>query len=116
MAKSSGRAKISVNGQFIDTFKGVTLDPGGIVRTPQETAFNVHYTESSKASKLEIDHAFNAGNSLKDLDVTDAVVTIEWDTGQTHVIHGAFRTDPTTLGDEGKAKTVLQGNPAEEII
>ena len=116
MAQLVGRAKITVNGTFVDTFKGVTFNPGGAKRNPQVTAFKVHYSEELAPATLEIEKAVNKGDSIKTLDLASGTIIIEFDTGQTYVMKNAFRLDPADITDDGKSKVSFNSDPAEEIL
>lgn len=114
--KRTGKATVSINGVFIDTMKGVKLNPGGTKRTPVTSAHSVGYTEELMPSVLEFEKTQRAGDAMKDLDLADARITVEWDTGQTDVINNAFLTDPAQKTDDGKTAYVFNGDPAKEIL
>ncbi|EGF92421.1 phage tail tube family protein [Asticcacaulis biprosthecium C19] len=115
MAKLTGKAKITIDGDFIDTFKGVKFNSGGVKRTPVTSAHSVGFTEELTPATLEIEKTQVRGDSIKDLDISDATIQIEWDTGQVYVMPHAFRLDPADLGDDGKSKYVFNSEPAEEV-
>ncbi len=116
MAQTTGIAKVTVNGKFIDTFKGVTFNPGGKKRTPQVSAHRVNYSEELAPSTLEFDKSQVRGDSIADLDVANATIQVEFDTGQTYVMPNAFRLDPADITDEGKSKYTFNGDVAQEIM
>ena len=61
--------------------------------------------------------AVKAGTSLAEIGRwSDITATFEADTGQTWVISNGWVTEPPTVTDnDGKAKIVIEGPPAEEM-
>lgn len=116
--KLFGLATIRTDGQYLETFEGASMDPGGIKRTPRPGARNAGtFTESIEPSKVECEVQFGEGVSIASIQaISDGVITFETDTGQTYVINHGYCADPPQLGGEGKLKCVFQGPPAEEIL
>ena len=117
--KVMGRAQIKVNGTMLESMPGAVLDPGGVARTTVVAANSIAgFTEQLRQSKLEIEIAYKAKTSLKEIGGWDDVtVTFEADTGQTYVISHGWNTEPSAITDnEGKAKIVIEGPPAEEMM
>lgn len=116
MPQQAGRADITVNGVLVDTFDGVTLKTGGIMRTQNRTSRRGGWTEKTVGSALDIEKAINKGSSIAALDVADGVIQVKFDTGQTYVMPGATRQDPEELADTGKSKISFFGDPCKEIL
>jgi hypothetical protein len=117
--KLFGSALVKVDGGEVETFKGATFDPGGVTRTTQTGSVKVlGYTEEPRPSKLECEVAVRPGMSVDRINkLTDATITFRCDTGQTYVVAGGWNTGETALTEgEGKAKTVFEGPPAEELV
>lgn len=113
-----GKAQIKADGQLLDTLPGATLDIGGETRTTVVGANRVlGFTGAVAQSKLECEIAVKAQTSLAAIGRwEDLTVTFEADTGQTWVIsHGWVTNPPTTTDNDGKAKVVIEGPPAEEM-
>lgn len=113
-----GRAQIKANGKIFDSHPGATLDPGGVSRESVVGANAVHgFKETVKQSKVELEISVKAGTSLAEINrMDDITLTFEVDTGQTWVISNGWVTEPATLTDnDGKAKIVIEGPPAEEM-
>lgn len=116
--KLFGRATIRADGQYLQTFEGATLDPGGVKRTPRPGANSAGgFTESMEPSKIECDVMMATGVSIASIQaIGDGTITFECDTGQTYVVNHGYCADPPQLGGEGKLKCVFGGPPAEEIL
>lgn len=116
MAKLFGQATIFVNGRYVDSNKGATLDVGGAARTTKNTSKRVAgYTEETKPSKVELSLPLSADVHVADFDGTDIPITFQTDTGQIYTIPKAWRTDTATMGDQdGDLKLSFEGEPAEE--
>lgn len=114
-----GRAQIKANGQMLDSHPGAALDLGGVMRESVIGANGVHgFKESIKQSKLEVEISVKPGTSLAEIQRWDDITTtFEADTGQTYVQSNAWVTDTLSLTDnDGKAKVVIEGPPAEEMM
>lgn len=113
-----GKAQIKADGQLLDTLPGATLDIGGPTRSTVNGANRVlGFTEAIGQSKLEFEIAVKGQTSLAAIrNWDDVTATFEADTGQTWVIsHGWVTNPPTTTDNDGKAKVVIEGPPAEEM-
>lgn len=114
-----GRAQVKANGSMLDTMPGASLDIGGVSRKTVTGGSKVlGFQEEPKPSKLEVEIAVKAGTSLAEIARWDDITaTFEADTGQTYVISNAWVTEPPTVVDnDGKAKIVIEGPPAEEMM
>lgn len=112
-----GQTKIRVDGLELDTEGKSSLELGGIKRDEVEADNRAgFFSESTKSSKIECNVLVTAGVSLAFLaSINDATATMEADTGQTYVINHAYSAEVISVS-EGKAKLVLMGPPAEEMI
>ncbi len=115
--KVLGQVRIRVDGLVFDTEGKSTLELGGIARESVTGDFKAGYfSESTVPSKIECSVLVTAGVSLDALNrIDDATVTFEGDTGQTWVISHAYSSEVISMS-EGKAKLVLMGPPAEELL
>lgn len=114
-----GKAQIKVDAKLLETLPGASLDIGGVARTTVAGSNKIlGFTEQVQQSKLECEFGVKEGTSLAAVNRWDDVtVTFEADTGQTWVIsHGWSTTPPTATDNEGKAKCVIEGPPAEEML
>lgn len=114
-----GRFQIKANGKLLETHPGATLDIGGSTRETVTGANAVHgFKESIKPAKVECEISVKGSTSLAEIrNWDDITVTVESDTGQTWVVsHGWVTEPPTTTDNDGKAKIVIEGPPAEEMI
>jgi hypothetical protein len=117
--KLLGRATISADGRIFDTFKGATLDTGGVKRTPQPGANSSDgYTEELTPSKLEADVQMDGTVSIDEIKAMVGVtVQFQADTGQTYIVNGAYSAEPPVLTEgDGKCKVVFQGPEAIEVM
>lgn len=117
MAKILGQVTIRKSGVPWKTFGGASLDPGGIKRETKTGDGWVAPVESTVQSKIECEVQITQGVSLADFVFGDETVTFTGDTGQTWIVNHAWTTDtPQLTGGEGKAKIVIEGPPAEEML
>lgn len=113
-----GQARIRANGKLLETDGKSTLELGGPKRDSVVGDFQAGaFRESTEPSKVECSILVKKGTSLDELrNLTDAVVTFETDTGHLYTISDAYTAEPLSIStDEGKAKIVLMGSPAEEL-
>ena len=116
--KLLGRATIVLDGLTLDTFKGATLDPGGVKRTPQPGANSSDgYTEELVPSKLDADLQMDGSVSIDQIKAMVGItVQFQADTGQNYIINGAYNAEPPMLTEgDGKCKVVFQGPEAIEV-
>jgi hypothetical protein len=114
-----GKAQIKANGRMLDSFPGATMDLGGEARESVIGANKVlGFKGSLQQSKLECEIAIKEGLSLAEIRKwTDVTVTMEADTGQTWVISNGWSTTPPSVTEnDGKAKIIIEGPPAEEML
>ena len=115
--KLFGRATIVVDGQVLDTFRGASIDIGGVKRNPQPGANSTGgFTEELQPSKVECEIQMDASLSLTALgDIENATVQFRCDTGQVYLVVGAYCAEPPTATEgDGKVKMTFQGPAAVE--
>ena len=113
-----GQVRITVDGDTFETDGKSTIELGGIKRDPVTGDYQAGaFRESTEPSKVECNILLKPGTAIDKLrNLTDATVSIRADTGHQYVIAGAYTAEPVSIStDEGKAKVVLQGPPAEEM-
>ncbi len=115
----TGRAKVSIAGAVLATAGDTTLDIGGTMREPVSGDFEAGgFRESEpKPSKLEV-NILNKANfdPVAFAAIENETISVEFDTGQTFVIRQAWSEGaPPMTTNDGKAKGVLYGKPAERV-
>lgn len=118
MPKTIGIVKIKIDGTLLHSKPGATCDPGGPVRNAVESDVPGYYSETRKPCRIEcdvvIDASFSA-DALRRLD--DITATFESDTGQVWVTNHAYVVEPSVItgGNNGGAKLIIEGPPAQEM-
>lgn len=112
-----GQARIKVDGDTLDTDGEATLDLGGTVREAVAGDYQAGaFKESTAPSKLECSVLLKGGRSIAAMRLIDnATISFQGDNGQTWMIRNAYCADAITLSQDGKAKLVFMGPPAEEL-
>ena len=116
--KIFGRGKVTIDGVLYDTKKGITFDPGGTKRTPNPGSHTTDgYTEEDEGSKLGADILVDASFSLDAIkSITNGVMQVELDTGQTWIVNGAYSGDRPTINEsDGTCKIDMLGPEAIEV-
>jgi hypothetical protein len=115
----SGKAKVRIDGAVIDTAGDTVLTLGGPNREPVEGDFDegAFREGAPRPSKLEINILNKASFSATAFGaIVDATVSVEFDTGKSYVIRGAYaEAAPDMTTADGKAKGVLYGKRAQEL-
>jgi len=113
-----GQVTIRVDGQQFATSGEATLEIGGPSREPVAGDYEAGaFKEATAPSKLDASLLLKGGVSLANLRAVDnATVTLETDTGTTWIVRNAYCADVISFGQDGKAKVVFQGPPAEEVL
>lgn len=115
----AGQSKVKIDGGLLETDGTTTLDLGGPKREPVSGDYQAgSFRESTEPSKVETTILLKAGTSLTAIrSIDNATVTVETDVGQTYIVRGAYVSDVISFNSsEGKAKVVLMGEPAEEMV
>ena len=113
-----GQARVKIDGTQYPTSGETTLEIGGPVREAVAGDFEAGaFKESTAPSKCEVTIHYKRGVSLSALRAIDnATVVIELDTGTSWIVRNAYVADVISFGQDGKAKVVFQGPPAEEVL
>lgn len=116
--KVVGQMKVKVDGAQYPTAGATTLEIGGTVREPVPGDYDAgSFKEMTAPSKAEAEILYKPGVSLAVLrSIDNATLTIETDTGVTWIVRNAYVADVISFGQDGKAKVVFQGPPAEEVL
>jgi hypothetical protein len=114
-----GKARVRVDGVLLDTAGDTSLEPGGAFREHVEGDFSASAFREGppRPAKLEVNVLTKGSFSATRFGaIVDATVSVEFDNGRSFLIRGAYaEAAPTITTSDGKAKGVLQGEPAEEV-
>lgn len=118
MAQIYGRAQVTVDGTLLRTVQGVQLDTGGVKNTSRPAANEINYSQELVPSKLQCKVQVAAGDSLDDFqNMIGVTINVDFDSGQSYVINGGWRTDtPVVTDGQGECTLNFEGPPAEEIL
>jgi len=113
-----GQLKITVDGTAYPTSGEASMEIGGPVREAVAGDFEAgSFKESTAPSKVEVTVLYKSGVSLSALRAIDnATLTLQADTGATWIVRSAYVAEAISFGQDGKAKVVFQGPPAEEML
>lgn len=113
-----GQARVTIDGITYPTSGDTTLELGGAKRDPQKGDYDASaFIETTEPSKVDVSINYKQGVSLSALRAMDnGTVVIAFDTGATWIIRNAYTAEPPSTGQDGKAKVVIQGPPAEEMF
>lgn len=117
--KVVGQVTITVDGERWPTDGQSTLDLGGVTRNSVLGDYDAgSFNETPKPSQLDCTLLVKRGRSLGQIGAIDnATITMVTDTGQTYVVRNAYVSEPPVLTtNDGKAKVVMMGPPAEELL
>lgn len=113
-----GQVRVNVDGQHYETDGKSSIELGGMKRDAVAGDYQAGaFRESTEPSKVECSILLKPGVSLEAIrNARDVTLSIEADTGHHYVVRNAYSAEPPSLStDEGKAKCVFQGPPAEEM-
>lgn len=113
-----GQVRVKVDGDILETDGQSTLELGGPMRTAVKGDYQAgSFSETTEPSKVEVNLLMKRGTSLAAIRAIDnATLTVETDVGQTYIVRGAYVAETISFNsNEGKAKVVFQGPPAEEM-
>lgn len=113
-----GQCRIKVDGDTLESDGESTLELGGPVREAVRGDYQAGaFSEKTAESKLETSILIKAGARLTDYSrIDNATVILNADTGQTYIIRNAYVAEVVSFStNDGKAKLVFQGPPAEEL-
>lgn len=114
-----GQARVKVDSDALETDGSLTLEIGGPKREAVTGDYQAGaFKETTEPAKLTCKILVKAGTSLSDYRrIKNATLTVEFDTGQTWLIRGAYLGDLISVGQsDGKADLVFMGEPAEEVL
>ena len=113
-----GQMKVKIDGDTFATAGETTLEIGGPMREAVPGDYDAgSFKEATKEAKAEVTLLYKRGVSLANLrSVDNATLILETDTGQTWIVRNAYVADVISFTQDGKAKVVFQGPPAEEMV
>jgi len=113
-----GQAKVTIDGITYATSGESTLEIGGPVREAVAGDYDAgSFRETTATAKLETTLLYKGGLSLSALRAADNVTAVlELDNGSSWIIRNGYSADMISFGQDGKAKVVIQGPPAEEVL
>lgn len=113
-----GQVTVIVDGQKLPTSGESTLEIGGVTREPVIGDYDASaFRETPMPSKADVTLLNNGKVSLSALRAIDnATLILKTDTGRSWVVRHAYVSEPPSFGQDGKAKVVFQGPPAEEML
>lgn len=114
----AGQATVTVDGDRLETDGSSTLELGGPVRTSVKGDYQAgSFSETQQESKLECSILLKRKTSVAELrKIDDATLTVQTDVGHLWVVRNAYVAEVISVSaNEGKAKLVFQGPPAEEL-
>lgn len=113
-----GQIKVKIDGVTYPTSGESSLEIGGPVRTPVSGDYDASsFTEKSEPSKAEVTLLYKQGIGIGALrDVDNATLTLELDSGSVWIVRNAYVAEVISFSQDGKAKVVFQGPPAEEMV
>lgn len=114
-----GQARFTADGQTFASDGSSTLDLGGVTRESVVGDFDANsYKETPVPSRCELNILIKRGTSLAQINAIDnATLVMVADTGQQYIVRGAYVADAVSLStSDGKARVVLMGPPAEELL
>lgn len=113
-----GQVKVKVDGATYPTDGASSMEIGGPVREPVPGDYDAASFKTSTApSKVEVNLLLKKGLSLAALRAIDnATLTIETDVKTSYIVRNAYVADVISWSQDGKAKVVFMGPPAEEVL
>jgi hypothetical protein len=112
------QARVKIDGALLETAGDTKLEIGGPKRESVVGDYQAGaYQESTEPSKVEVNILYKEASELASYrNITDATITIEYDTGATWVVRGGYYADVASINQsDGKASLVFMGQPAEEV-
>lgn len=122
MAKNRvvGQARVTVSSLgLLDTDGQTTIEIGGPKRDAVQGDYQAgSWRETTEPSKIECSILVKENTSLSAVRaVEDDTITVEFDTGQTFIVRNGYSSEvPSVATNDGKAKIVFGGPPAEEML
>ncbi len=114
-----GQSTVEFNGTRYPTAGETTLEIGGAKRESVMGDYEAGaFKESVEPAKCDVTILYKPGVRLSDIRaIDDATVTVQLDTGVTWIMRNAYCAEVISFStSDGKAKVVMQGPPAEEMV
>ena len=113
-----GQMKVKLDGATYATAGETTLEIGGPMREAVPGDYEAgSFKEATAPAKADVTLLYKPGVSLAALrGVDNATLVLEADTGITWIVRNAYVAEVISFGQDGKAKVVFQGPPAEEMV
>ena len=113
-----GQIKVKIDGVTYPTSGESSLEIGGPKRDAVKGDYDASsFMESTEPAKAEVTINYKPGVGLGALRAIDnATLTMELDTGSVWIMRNAYVADVITFSQDGKAKLVFGGPPAEEML
>lgn len=113
-----GQVKIKVDGDFLPTSGEATMNIGGAMRENVPGDYDAgSFKETTAPARCEVSLLYKQGVSLSAIRAIDnATITLETDNGHTWIMRNAYCAEAPDFGQDGKAKCVFEGPPAEEVL
>lgn len=116
--KVVGQVSVKIDGATYPTDGSSSMEIGGVTRESVAGDYDASaFKESTAPAKAEVTLNYKKGVSLSQLrSIDNATVILEADTGITWLMRNAYVADVISWSQDGKAKVVFQGPPAEEVL
>ena len=116
MPKITGIARITANGELLESMPGAELDLGGSERE-LKSGFRVYgHTEKIAPAVLTVTIVWKNGTPIEDMrDFVDGVIIFESDIGESYSVENAVITKTVKVKDEtGEVTLEFGGDPAKK--
>lgn len=117
MRKYFGIAKITVDGELLESLPGAKLDTGGITRTPVRGDGKIGFAESRKEATVECEISLSSQTDVARLNnAQDVTVLFETDVGQSWILREAWLVNPVAMtgGEGGRIPLQFAADSAEK--
>jgi Phage tail tube protein len=114
----AGQARVKIDSALLETDGQTKLEIGGPKREPVMGDYQAgSFRQSTEPSKIEVSVLYKEQTDLAAFrSITDATITIEYDTGAVWVIRGGYYSEVASINQQdGKASLVFMGQPAESL-
>lgn len=117
MPKLTGIARITANGELLESMPGAELDLGGKEREMKSGHRVYGHTEKVVPSTLTCVIVWKNGTPIEDLrDIIDGVIIFESDIGESYSMENAVTTKTVKVKDEsGEVNLEFMGDPAKPL-
>lgn len=113
-----GQVTITVDGDRLPTSGEATLDIGGAARENVPGDYEAGaFKETTQPSRCEVTLLYKGAVNLSAIrNIDNATITLTTDNGKSWLMRNAYSTEPPNFGQDGKAKVMFEGPPAEEVL